>query len=113
VSVLELTPRCLNLQGRIEWHPVRKQAYYNITGDAFLSNNYVFDSPRNTIIDSGKVDPPLASQFNRLLTSIYHDGFSGSTLIIAPPGDADKFWSQVPGASRWDQAEGYYTFASL
>ncbi|GAA5950932.1 hypothetical protein JCM3765_004632 [Sporobolomyces pararoseus] len=72
--------------GRIEWHPVRKQAYYNITGDAFLNNNYVFEQPLNTIIDSG------------------------TTLIIAPPGDADKFWSQVPGASRWDQAEGYYIF---
>ncbi|GAA5896408.1 uncharacterized protein JCM6883_006893 [Sporobolomyces salmoneus] len=72
--------------GRIEWHPVRKQAYYNITGDAFLDNNYVFPTPLNTIIDSG------------------------TTLIIAPPGDADRFWSQVPGASRWDQAEGYYTF---
>lgn len=35
---------------------------------------------------------------------------TGTTLIIAPPGDAEKFWSQVPGASRWDQAEGYYTF---
>ncbi|GAA5940272.1 uncharacterized protein JCM15063_002585 [Sporobolomyces koalae] len=72
--------------GRIEWHPVRKQAYYNITGDVFLSNNNAFESSRNTIIDSG------------------------TTLIIAPPEDADRFWSQVPGASRWDRAEGYYTF---
>ncbi|GAA5846912.1 hypothetical protein JCM5353_006015 [Sporobolomyces roseus] len=73
-------------KGRLEWHPVRKQAYYNITGDVFLNNNYVFDTARNTVIDSG------------------------TTLIIAPPGDADKFWAQVPGASRWDRADGYYTF---
>ncbi|CEQ38877.1 SPOSA6832_00367, partial [Sporobolomyces salmonicolor] len=72
--------------GRIEWHPVQKQAYYNITGQVYLGGNAVFNDPRSTIIDSG------------------------TTLIIAPPGDADAFWAQVPGATKWDQSDGYYIY---
>jgi len=88
---------------------VRKQAYYNITGDVFLNNNYVFDTARNTVIDSGQFNYALQKTELRSLPPLLS---IGTTLIIAPPGDADKFWAQVPGASRWDRADGYYTFVS-
>lgn len=35
---------------------------------------------------------------------------TGTTIIIAPPRDADAFWNQVPGSGRYPPAPSYYTF---
>lgn len=35
---------------------------------------------------------------------------TGTTIIIAPPKDADAFWSQVPGSGRYEPAPAYYTY---
>ncbi|GAA6020181.1 hypothetical protein JCM10207_004359, partial [Rhodosporidiobolus poonsookiae] len=66
-------------KGNFEFHPVRKHAYYNISGQVQLNGQDVFWSPR-------------------------------TTLIIASVPEAADFWSKVPGAAPYDEAEGYYTF---
>lgn len=35
---------------------------------------------------------------------------TGTTIIIAPPRDAEAFWSQVPGSARYDPAPAYWTY---
>ncbi|GAA5972644.1 hypothetical protein JCM11641_002952 [Rhodosporidiobolus odoratus] len=74
-------------KGDFEWHQVRKRAYYNISGQIQLNGDNVFRAAsRASIIDSG------------------------TTLIVAPAAEAATFWSQVPGAQVYDDAEGYWTY---
>lgn len=76
-------------QGAMEWSPVLKQAYYNISGNILLNGKNVFGSPLYTIIDSG------------------------STTIVAPPAAAEAFWAKVPGSQKMQNAPGYYSYVSI
>ena len=35
---------------------------------------------------------------------------SGTTVIVAPSGEAKAFWRSVPGAAPYSAAAGYWTF---
>lgn len=35
---------------------------------------------------------------------------TGTTVIIAPPKDAEAFWAQVPGSAPYPPAPAYYTY---
>ncbi|KAK4701961.1 hypothetical protein P7C70_g4267, partial [Phenoliferia sp. Uapishka_3] len=77
--------------GDIEWHPNQKQAYYNISMQPWIKNSLAFPGQvaRNAIIDTG------------------------TTVIIAPPGDAANFWAQVPGSTKLratSDGRSYYAF---
>ncbi|GAA5856260.1 hypothetical protein JCM8547_000841 [Rhodosporidiobolus lusitaniae] len=73
-------------RGEFEWHAVRKRAYYNISSSIHLNGKNIYSSPRAAIIDSG------------------------TTLIITSAAEAADFWSHVPDAAVYEQADGYYTY---
>ncbi|KAM0756027.1 acid protease [Meredithblackwellia eburnea MCA 4105] len=78
--------------GDVEWHPVLKQAYYNISMEPIIGTSTTMSRPgsRTAVIDTG------------------------TTVILAPPGEAQEFWSKVPGAAKLSSSSGgsttYYTY---
>lgn len=70
-------------QGDVEWHDVLSESYWVLEGDAFVDNNKA-NEDFYAIIDTG------------------------TTVVVAPPAEAEEFWSKVPGSEPY--AGGYYTF---
>lgn len=70
-------------QGDVEWHDVLSESYWVLEGDAFVDNNKA-NEDFYAIIDTG------------------------TTVVVAPPSEAEEFWSKVPDSEPY--AGGYYTF---
>lgn len=69
--------------GDLEWHDVLSESYWVLEGDAFVDNNKA-NEDFYAIIDTG------------------------TTVVVAPPTEAEEFWSKVPDSEPY--AGGYYTF---
>lgn len=70
-------------KGDIEWHPVVSQSYWVLNGDAYVDQKKASDD-FYAIIDTG------------------------TTVVVAPPDQAQQFWDTVEGSAPY--GGGYYTF---
>ncbi|GAA6061388.1 hypothetical protein JCM10212_000648 [Sporobolomyces blumeae] len=70
-------------EGGINWSPVTQQAYWTIKGGAGVA---------------GEITNPSSSFIMD----------TGTTLIIAPPEDAAKFYAKIPTARKWK--DSYYIY---
>jgi hypothetical protein len=70
-------------QGDLEWHDVVSESYWVLEGEAYVDNNKASDD-FYAIVDTG------------------------TTVVVAPPAEAEAFWDKVPGSEPY--AGGYYTF---
>lgn len=69
--------------GSLEWHPVASQSYWVLTGNAHVNND------ATTADFYGIID-------------------TGTTVVVAPPEQAQSFWANVEGSAPY--GGGYYTF---
>ncbi|KAI5475211.1 hypothetical protein MNV49_001722 [Pseudohyphozyma bogoriensis] len=69
--------------GDMEWVDVTAEAYWMIDGNVGINKQVL--ASQSLIVDSG------------------------TTLIIAPPSEAEKFYAQIEGAVASTEYEGYYT----
>lgn len=72
--------------GAITWYPTMSQSYWLIAGVPQVNGAPVTAGTYSMAVDTG------------------------TTVIIAPPDDAERFWSRVPGASRYPYATGYWQY---
>lgn len=70
-------------QGNTEWHPVVSESYWVLNGDAYVDKK------------------PASDDFYAIIDT-------GTTVIVAPPDQAQHFWNSVPGSAPY--GGGYYTF---
>lgn len=70
--------------GSIQYHRLNSDAYWQIPGQALVNGNVAVKN--SFIMDTG------------------------SSLIIAPPYEAQQWWSQVPGSQPVAGADGYYSY---
>lgn len=70
-------------QGDMEWHDVVSESYWVLEGNAYVDNKSASDD-FYAIVDTG------------------------TTVVVAPPSEAEAFWAKVPNSEPY--SSGYYTF---
>lgn len=71
--------------GEFEWYPVLSKSYWVLLAQISINDHTAIPRLR-AIIDTG------------------------TSIIVAPPEEADLFWSKVPNSQPYSENDGYYTY---